>query len=173
MKFEQIKELIKILEGSSLNEINYKEGENKIELKKSPTFEYVPNQLIPSNQPHTQTDANSANLKNKEEHKDQTAEVKDKKTKEDLNMFYVESPLVGTFYQSSSPGTFYQSSSPDAEHFVKIGSKVKKGDPLCIIEAMKIMNVIESEVNGTIEEIYIENAHFVEYKSRIFRIKKA
>ena len=164
MKFEQIKELIKILEGSSLNEINYKEGENKIELKKSPTFEYVPNQLIPSNQPHTQTDANSANLKNKEEHKDQTAEVKDKKTKEDLNMFYVESPLVGTFYQSSSP---------DAEHFVKIGSKVKKGDPLCIIEAMKIMNVIESEVNGTIEEIYIENAHFVEYKSRIFRIKKA
>ena len=164
MKFEQIKELIKILEGSSLNEINYKEGENKIELKKSPTFEYVPNQLIPSNQPHTQTDANSANLKNKEEHKDQTVEVKDKKTKEDLNMFYVESPLVGTFYQSSSP---------DAEHFVKIGSKVKKGDPLCIIEAMKIMNVIESEVNGTIEEIYIENAHFVEYKSRIFRIKKA
>ena len=78
-------------------------------------------------------------------------------------MFYVESPLVGTFYQSSSP---------DAEPFVKVGSKVKKGDHLCIIEAMKIMNYIESEVEGTIEEIYIENAHFVEYKSKIFRIKK-
>ena len=53
-----------------------------------------------------------------------------------------------------------------------MGSKVKKGDPLCIVEAMKIMNIIESEVDGTVEKIYIENAHFVEYKSKIFSIRK-
>ena len=160
MKFEQIKELIKILEDSNLHEISYKEGESKIELKKATTVEPDSHHLVPRIQPHVDT---SSSLENIEEHKDKTTKVKDKKIKEETNMFYVESPLVGTFYQSSSP---------DAEPFVKVGSKVKKGDHLCIIEAMKIMNYIESEVEGTIEEIYIENAHFVEYKSKIFRIKK-
>ncbi len=167
MKFEQIKELIKILVDSNLHEISYKEGENKIELKKAPAFEAIPNQFTPRSQPHAQTDAkrdaeideNSA-TKTKQE---PSNTLQTKETKEDPNIFHVESPLVGTFYQSSNP---------DEEPFVKVGSKVKKGDPLCIVEAMKIMNIIEAEVDGTIEKIYIENAHFVEYKSRIFRIRK-
>lgn len=75
--------------------------------------------------------------------------------------FIVTSPIVGTFYASSGPG---------AEPFVKVGSKVKKGDTLCIIEAMKLMNEIESEVDGTVTEILVENEQIVEYGQPLFRI---
>ncbi len=168
MKFEKIKELIKILVESNLQEISYKEGENKIELKKTPAAGSIPSQLPQVANTQTgivQTAIDGANLNAKQvkEHEDKDSKDQDKKIEEDANIFYQESPLVGTFYQSPNP---------ESEPFVKVGSKVKKGDPLCIVEAMKIMNVIESEVDGTIEEICIENAHFVEYKSRIFKIRK-
>ncbi|MEO6192671.1 MAG: acetyl-CoA carboxylase biotin carboxyl carrier protein [Thermoanaerobaculia bacterium] len=72
------------------------------------------------------------------------------------------SPIVGTFYRSSSP---------DAPPFVEIGARVKKGQVLCIIEAMKLMNEIESDVDGTIVEIYPQNAQAVEFGEPLFAIK--
>lgn len=75
--------------------------------------------------------------------------------------FIVTSPIVGTFYASSGP---------DAEPFVNVGSKVKKGDTLCIIEAMKLMNEIECEVGGTVTEILVQNEDMVEYGQPLFRI---
>ncbi|MDP4146578.1 MAG: acetyl-CoA carboxylase biotin carboxyl carrier protein, partial [Bacillota bacterium] len=72
----------------------------------------------------------------------------------DKNIFIATSPIVGTFYGSSSP---------DSEAFVKVGSRVKKGQVLCIIEAMKLMNEIDSEVDGEIVEILVENEQMVEY----------
>lgn len=75
--------------------------------------------------------------------------------------FIVTSPIVGTFYASSGP---------DAEPFVNVGSKVKKGDTLCIIEAMKLMNEIECEVDGTVTEILVQNEDMVEYGQPLFRI---
>lgn len=74
----------------------------------------------------------------------------------------VTSPMVGTFYRSPSPG---------AEPFVEVGTKVKKGDTLCIIEAMKLLNEIEAEVNGTIKEILVENAQPVEFGQPLFFIE--
>ncbi len=71
------------------------------------------------------------------------------------------SPMVGTFYRSSSP---------DADPFVSEGSKVKKGDTLCIIEAMKLMNEIEAEYDGMVEKILVENATPVEYGQALFVI---
>ena len=68
-------------------------------------------------------------------------------------------------------GTFYSKSSPKAEPFVKIGSKVKKGDTLCIIEAMKLMNEIESEFDGEITEILVNDEDMVEYGQPLFIIK--
>ena len=65
-------------------------------------------------------------------------------------------------------GTFYSAPSPDAEPFVKVGQSVRVGDPLCIIEAMKIMNPIESEVSGTVTAILVENGHPVEYDQPLF-----
>lgn len=80
----------------------------------------------------------------------------------DAGLLKVESPIVGTFYRRSSP---------DAESYVQVGSKVKKGDTLCIVEAMKLMNEIESPADGTIEKILIEDGHIVEYGEIIFLIR--
>ena len=73
----------------------------------------------------------------------------------------VVSPLVGTFYSSSSP---------EAESFVKVGDTVKKGQVLGIVEAMKLMNEIESEYDGVVEEIMVGNEEVVEYGQPLFRI---
>ena len=69
------------------------------------------------------------------------------------------------------PGTFYRSSSPDADPFVQEGDQVVKGDTLCIIEAMKIMNEIEAEKNGTIEKVLVENGSAVEYDQPLFVLR--
>ena len=71
---------------------------------------------------------------------------------------------------SPMPGTFYLASSPDADHFVKEGDSISEGDTLCIIEAMKIMNEIEAEQNGTITKILVENGKPVEYNQPLFVI---
>lgn len=74
---------------------------------------------------------------------------------------YVKSPIVGTFYASPTP---------DQPAFVQVGDKVKKGDVLCIVEAMKFMNEIASEFDGTVEEILAEDQAMVEYGQPLFRI---
>lgn len=76
----------------------------------------------------------------------------------------LNSPIVGTFYRSPSP---------DLPPFFEVGDRVKKGQVLCIVEAMKLMNEIESDANGTIVEIYVENAQPVEYGEPLFAIKTA
>jgi acetyl-CoA carboxylase biotin carboxyl carrier protein len=76
----------------------------------------------------------------------------------------VTSPFVGTFYRSPSP---------DAPAFVDVGSVVRPGQTLCIIEAMKLMNEIEAEMSGTVIEIYAQNGKAVEFGQKLFRIKKA
>lgn len=74
----------------------------------------------------------------------------------------IKSPFVGTFYISPSPG---------ADPFVQVGKKIKKGDTLCIVEAMKLMNEIESEVDGEITEVLVENEQPVEFNQPLFRYK--
>jgi len=74
----------------------------------------------------------------------------------------IKSPMVGTFYRSPSP---------EVDPFIKVGDHVKKGDTLCIIEAMKIMNEVEAEVSGVILDIQIENAQPVEYGQTLFLIE--
>jgi acetyl-CoA carboxylase biotin carboxyl carrier protein len=70
-------------------------------------------------------------------------------------------------------GTFYRAPSPDAPSFVEIGSVVRPGQTLCIVEAMKLMNEIEAEVSGTVVEVYAQNGKPVEFGQKLFRIKKA
>ncbi len=81
---------------------------------------------------------------------------------EDKSIHYVTSPMVGTFYRAPSP------TSPP---FVDIGDTVKKGQTLCIVEAMKLMNEIESDVSGLVVDILVENGKPVEYGQRLFAIK--
>jgi acetyl-CoA carboxylase biotin carboxyl carrier protein len=81
---------------------------------------------------------------------------------DDLELAVVKSPIVGTFYQSAEPG---------APPFVSVGSMVKKGQVLCIIEAMKLMNEIDSEYEGEIVAVYVENGQAVQYGERLFAIR--
>jgi acetyl-CoA carboxylase biotin carboxyl carrier protein len=84
-------------------------------------------------------------------------------------------PEGGDFVDVTSPfvGSFYRSPSPDTPSFVEVGSVVRTGQTLCIIEAMKLMNEIEAECAGTIVEIFAQNGKSVEYGQKLFRIKKA
>ncbi len=82
---------------------------------------------------------------------------------DDPNMAYITSPFVGTFYRA--PG-------PDAKNFVEVGDNIKPGQTLCIVEAMKLMNHIESEIGGQIVEVLIENGQVVEYGDRLFKVRK-
>jgi acetyl-CoA carboxylase biotin carboxyl carrier protein len=81
---------------------------------------------------------------------------------EEIELAVVKSPIVGTFYRSPEPG---------AASFVEIGTTVKKGQVLCIIEAMKLMNEIDSEYDGEIVNVYVENGQPVQYGERLFAIK--
>jgi acetyl-CoA carboxylase biotin carboxyl carrier protein len=83
---------------------------------------------------------------------------------DDPNVVTITSPFVGTFYRSPSP---------DAASFVDVGSEIRSGTVLCIVEAMKLMNEIESEIAGTIVEVVSENGKPVEYGDVLFRVRKA
>ncbi|MEW6682203.1 MAG: acetyl-CoA carboxylase biotin carboxyl carrier protein [Nitrospirota bacterium] len=76
----------------------------------------------------------------------------------------IRSPIVGTFYRSASPG---------APPYVEVGDRVRRGQILCIVEAMKLLNEIEAEVDGVVAEIFVENARPVEYGEALFRIESA
>ncbi len=81
----------------------------------------------------------------------------------DESVVYVTSPFVGTFYRSPSP---------DAPPFVEVGSSIREGQALCIVEAMKLMNEIEADCSGTIVEVLVENGKPVEFGQKLFKVKK-
>jgi acetyl-CoA carboxylase biotin carboxyl carrier protein len=81
---------------------------------------------------------------------------------EEMDLAIVKSPIVGTFFRASEPG---------APSFVEVGDTVKKGQVLCIIEAMKLMNEIDSELDGEVVKVYVENGQPVQYGERLFAIK--
>ena len=81
---------------------------------------------------------------------------------EDVDWAVLKSPIVGTFYRSPEPG---------AAVFTDVGNRVKKGQVLCIIEAMKLMNEITSEVDGEVVKVYVENGQAVQYGERLFAVR--
>src|SRR5688500_18558489 len=83
---------------------------------------------------------------------------------DEVELAVVKSPIVGTFYRSAEPG---------AKPYAEVGDTVKKGQVLCIIEAMKLMNEINAEIDGEVVKVYVENGHAVQYGERLFAIKPA
>jgi acetyl-CoA carboxylase biotin carboxyl carrier protein len=83
---------------------------------------------------------------------------------EEMELAVVKSPIVGTFYRAPEPG---------AKAYADVGDTVKKGQVLCIIEAMKLMNEINAEIDGEVVKVYVENGHAVQYGERLFAIKPA
>ena len=145
----KLKEIIYILENSDVNEIEINFWGRKFRVVKSPGINVV--------------DENSKN-----NFSDFSAEMN--KTESKASSVDSSSSSIANEILSPMPGTFYAAPSPDADAFIKKGAQVKKGDTLCIIEAMKIMNEIEAEHSGVISEILIKNGEPVEYNQPLFKI---
>ena len=146
----KLKDIIYILENSDVNEIDVSFWGRRFRVVKSAGVSVM-------EKPQVETTSLNAPLSDKSsELSKPISEPVDSNSKEVL------SPM---------PGTFYSAPSPEADPFVKVGDSVKKGDTLCIIEAMKIMNEIEAESSGTISEIVINNGEPVEYNQPLFKIK--
>src|SRR5688572_5201023 len=159
MKTSEIRDLIDFISKSGLNEVNIETKELKLSVKRDPdqkvfksspaithsapiqTVAPVSASVAPSAPPLPKAEASAASGK-------KTIEIK--------------SPMIGTFYRSSSP---------DSPVFVSVGDKITKGQTVCIIEAMKLFNEIESEVSGTIVKIPLENATPVEYDQVLFVVE--
>ncbi len=148
MDIRKIKKLIELLESSSLTELEIIEGEESVKLSRQM-------QVMPANT--VMAPAPAATSVAPTESKPQ-AESAPKAT-EDGNV--QRSPMVGTFYNASSP---------EAEPYVKVGQKVKVGDTLCIVEAMKMFNQIESEFEGTVTKVLVENGQPIEFDEPLFVI---
>lgn len=162
MDFKDIKELIMTIDQTSINEVEIKEDDFKIRISKEKQIVVQTSQVAPAPnfiQEAPQTQAAPAVSQSA----DVSASTDDKNAAEDENMFIVKSPIVGTFYSSPSP---------DSENYVAVGSKVKSGEVVCIVEAMKIMNEIKSEVDGEVYEILVENEDIVEYNQPLMIIRR-
>jgi acetyl-CoA carboxylase biotin carboxyl carrier protein len=148
LDLEIISEIIRIFKESDIAKLELSTKDFKIKLSKFGEFQAVPTISLNNLQPTQATQP--------------PQEAPKVEVKEEKNIYIVKSPIVGTFYRAPAPG---------AKPFVEVGSKVKKGDVLCIIEAMKIMNEIKSDVNGVVEEILVENGQPVEYGQPLFKIR--
>ena len=154
MDLRKIKKLMELLEESGIAEIEVKEGEESIKLSRN--TQAVHNIINPPAETN-QTIAAIDNVKD-------TAVTDDKKdkSKELPDGDIITSPMVGTFYRSASP---------ESKPFVEKGQKVSKGDTLCILEAMKMMNQVNAETGGTIIDILVDDAEPVEFGQPLFVIK--
>jgi acetyl-CoA carboxylase biotin carboxyl carrier protein len=156
LDIRKVKKLIELLEESGIAEIEIKEGEEAVRISRMPTGGYLTHMQAPMMQappmaaiaapaaaPPAATGAPAAPARNANEH-------------------VVAAPMVGTFYASASPG---------AKPFVEIGTEVKEGQVLCIIEAMKMMNQIESDKSGKVTAIMATNGDPVEFGQPLFVIE--
>ena len=144
MNIEEIEKVIALMEASSLSELDISEGDKRLVLKRQTLQSQAAVVQAPVAMPAPV------------EHKEEKSE-----SKTNHSGHVIKSPMVGTFYQSPSP------SSPA---FAEVGQAVKKGDVVCIIEAMKMMNQIEADKSGVVEAVLVEDGQPVEFDQPLFTI---
>lgn len=154
MDYEQIKKLIDDMGSANIDEleIEFPEG-MKISMKKNTEKEVV----VTNNM---QTQAQMQTIPTIQVNTENNVVKEEQKCEENYKI--IKSPMVGTFYSKSSP---------DKDSFVKVGDTVKKGQVVCIVEAMKLMNEIESEFDGELAEICVNDGDVIEYGEPLFKIK--
>ena len=166
MELEKIKELIEMMKANDLNELEIVDGQTRVMLKRGAGEQAMPQVVaMPSVvsapvaglgmvQAKPSTEANGGKNGN----------LKDDGSPESLETDIVEivSPIVGTFYATPSP---------NADPFIEIGSNVEEDTVVCIIEAMKVMNEIKSEIKGTVKKILVSNGQSVEYGEPLFQVE--
>ena len=157
MKPKEIQELLDFIAQSGLAEVNIETDQFKISVKKyqdtHSKYSEAPVQQIANPQPVAQA---APATPEKQEEKSQPKESVNK------NLITIKSPMIGTFYRSSNP---------EIPPFVNVGDEITPGKPVCIIEAMKLFNEIESEISGRIVKILVENSSPVEYDQPLFLVE--
>ncbi|MBS0587984.1 MAG: acetyl-CoA carboxylase biotin carboxyl carrier protein [Proteobacteria bacterium] len=160
MDLRKLKKLIELVEESSIAELEITEGEEKVRISKSGSgvqnYAFMPPAMQPVMAPVQQPVPAVA------PDADKAGEANDSGKSSLPEGHVVKSPMVGTFYRAPSPG---------ANAFVEVGQRVKEGDTLCIIEAMKLLNEIEADKSGVVKAILLENGQPVEYGEPLFVIQ--
>jgi acetyl-CoA carboxylase biotin carboxyl carrier protein len=148
MNWDNIKKIFRFIKNTDITEFQYEKDGEKIKIRRGG--------VVPPVEPANTRPANRSEPTVKSVSGEGPAET------DDHRLFTLTSPIVGTFYRSPSP---------DDPPFVEIGADVNKGQVLCIIEAMKLMNEIESEVDGVLRRVLVENGQPVEYGEPLFLIE--
>ena len=149
MNLDKIEKLVKIIEESSLQEFSIQEGDIKIKMSKRTGNSVAVPFAAGMGMPVAGAASESTDT-----------EVKTEEVEEET---YITSPIVGTFYSAPSP---------EAKAVVKVGDRIKAGETVCILEAMKLMNEIESDFDCEIEAVLVSNEQRVEYGQPLFKVKK-
>ncbi len=161
MELKEIKELIKLVSESGVSEVDVARGDFKISIRKTEektmSVQHAPvvSQVAPAAAPVTTAAQSAFPMERIESHASKTETPAG-------NFITIKSPMIGTYYKSQSP---------DKPAFVQIGDEIKPGQVLCIVEAMKLFNEIESEVSGRIVKILVENSSPVEYDQPLFLVE--
>ncbi len=152
MDIRKVKKLIELLEESDIAEIEIHEGEESVRISRASAFPAQTTQVAAAAAPGAVAAAPAA----------AAAEPESEQQEEEISGHQITSPMVGTFYRAPSPGS---------KSFVEEGQHVSQGDTLCIIEAMKILNQIESDISGVVKKILAENGQPIEYNQPLFIIE--
>ncbi|KAF6509948.1 acetyl-CoA carboxylase biotin carboxyl carrier protein [Geobacillus sp. FSL K6-0789] len=172
MKIQEIRELIRLVDQSSIDEFVYEQGETKVHMKKAVAVAVAPAaapaapaQAVAAVEPTAApalAPVQVAASEVKQAPETEPTAAKEAKPAVEGNLHQITSPMVGTFYAAPAP---------DKPPYVKPGDKVKKDTVVCIIEAMKLFNEIEAEVDGEIVEVLVQNGQLVEYGQPLFLVK--
>ncbi|MCZ2100962.1 MAG: acetyl-CoA carboxylase biotin carboxyl carrier protein [Chitinophagales bacterium] len=167
MNFHELQELIKLITKSNLTEFKFKDNDVEVQIKTDKYQKTAVQTVVSAPQPvqmqvlptAPQVPATVAATPTPEK---AAAPAQQSSAPQSANLIEIKSPIVGTFYRSSAP---------DKPPFIKVGDTVKQGDVVCIIEAMKLFNEIESEVSGTVVKVLVEDASPVEYDQVLFLVE--
>ena len=162
MTLDEIKQLIEFIKGHDLSEFELEQDGVKIRIKSSSNHQVVAVPQLPAALPIVAAPVIAPTPAQAAAAKAEAKAAADQAEEDGGELCIVKSPIVGTFYRSAEPG---------AKPFVSVGDTVRKGQVLCIIEAMKLMNEIDSEYDGEVASIYVENGQAVQYGERLIAIK--
>ncbi len=161
MNLDDIKQILDLVREHELSEFEFEGDSFKLRVRKNPTGQWVEAAHGAPAAAHVPA-AMPASAASPVAAAPVAASAPEVAPADDIDLAVVKSPIVGTFYRAPEPG---------ARAFVEVGDRVKKGQVLCIIEAMKLMNEIESECDGEVTNVYAENGQPVQYGERIFAIR--
>jgi len=165
MELKQIKELMTAMERAGIKKLSVKEnGGFELHLERQEELPHLSSSVAPPHSHHFLAREGEIHLREHVQHLPKTVaqiEAPLEKKEEKVEGKFIVSPMVGTFYASPAP---------EDPAFVKVGDRVDENTVVCIIEAMKVMNEVKAGVSGTVAEIYVQNAHPVEFGTKIFRI---